>query len=95
MSEPPTDGSTWVSAEVFARALEENHALAERVEELENASIEAQDDVDGHKAEITRLREALERVLNVSAKDSGYLDYARWQMMMTIAREALQETDDE
>ena len=73
-------------------------ALAARVEELEELAewrAQAMDRrervVKTQDAEITRLREALERITEISAKDSGYADYARWQMMLTEARRALKE----
>jgi hypothetical protein len=64
--------------------------LAARVKELEFGAHGVT--ADELRAENKRLREALERVMSVSAKDSGYVDYARWQMMMTIARQALAQT---
>ena len=66
---------------------EQYNALAARAEDLEPLVRLYEHEL----AENTRLREALERITEISAKDSGYADYARWQMMLTEARRALKE----
>jgi hypothetical protein len=95
MSEPPTDGSTWVSAEVFARALEENHALAERVEELEE---KLQDDLDiimKLLLQIGRLTDEIKRLREALREYGHHKPHCSADPCTCGILEALQETDDE